>query len=108
MVTGSRSSNPKLFKEVIMTAAVTKFNGKIKVSVNEAGQVITTPTATEGFVGQLMDGVTTVLSTQEVPVGNGALVQRLLLVLGGNVLAVHSIEDNLGVSAFGKTFTVGK
>lgn len=91
-----------------MTAAATKFNGKIKVSINESGDVVTTPTATEGLIGQLLDGVTTVLSTQEVPVGNGALAQRLLLILGGNALAVHSIEGNFGVSALGKTFTVGK
>lgn len=91
-----------------MTAAVTKFNGKIKVSVNEKGEVVTTSTATEGLIGQLMDSVTTVLSTQELAVGNAALIQRLLLVLGGNVLAVQSTEGALGVSALGKTFTVGK
>lgn len=89
-------------------AAATKFNGKIKVSVDEAGLVTAVPTATEGLIQQLMDGVTTILSTQEVPVGNGALVQRLLLVLGGNAIATHSYEGKIGVAAFGKSFVVGK
>lgn len=90
------------------TAAATKFNGKVKITIDEAGQAVAVPTATEGLLSQLMDGVTTVLSTQEVAVGNGALVQRLLLVLGGNAIATHSYEGKIGVAAFGKSFTVGK
>lgn len=90
------------------TAAATKFNGKVKITINEAGQAVATPVATEGLIQQVMDGVTTILSTQEVAVGNGALVQRLLLVLGGNAIATHSFEGKIGVAAFGKSFVVGK
>lgn len=91
-----------------MTAAATKFNGKINVTIDGQGEAVATAVATEGLIGQLTDGVTTVLSTQEVPVGNGALFQRLLLVLGGNMLATHSFTDSIGVAALGKSFTLGK
>lgn len=90
------------------TAVATKFNGKVKITIDESGRVVANPNATEGLLSQLMDGVTTLLSTQEVAVGNGALVQRLLLVLGGNAIATHSYEGKIGVAAFGKSFTVGK
>ena len=90
-----------------MAAAATKFNGKVSVTIDSEGQAVCTATATEGLIGQLTDSITTVLSTQEVAVGNAALLQRLLLVVGGNVLATHSAEGKLGVSAFGKSFTIG-
>lgn len=90
------------------TAAATKFNGKVKITINEDGQAVATPIATEGLIQQVMDGVTTILSTQEVAVGTGALVQRLLLVLGGNAIATHSFEGKIGVAALGKSFVVGK
>lgn len=89
------------------TAVATKANGIVEVTVDSAGLATATFTPTDGIVGQVMDSVTTLLSTQKVAVGNAALIQRIVLPLAGNVLATQSETGKFGVSGFGKRFLIG-
>jgi hypothetical protein len=89
------------------TAVATKANGIVEVTVDSAGLATATFTPTEGIVGQFMDSITTLLSTQKVAVGNAALIQRIVLPLAGNVLATQSETGKFGVSGFGKRFLIG-
>lgn len=89
-------------------AAATKANGIVEVQIDETGAATAVYTPTEGIVGQLMDSLTSLFSTQKVCVGNAALIQRIMLPLAGNVLATHSETGKVGVSAFGKNFLVGE
>lgn len=89
------------------TAAATKANGIVEVQIDASGAASAVYTPTEGIVGQFMDSLTTLFSTQQVCVGNAALIQRIVLPLAGNVLATHSETSKIGVSAFGKNFLVG-
>lgn len=89
------------------TAAATKANGIVEVQIDASGAASAVYTPTEGIVGQFMDSLTTLFSTQKVCVGNAALIQRVVLPLAGNVLATRSETGKIGVSAFGKSFLVG-
>lgn len=90
------------------TQAATKFNGKVKVSIDSEGKVVCTPTATEGIFGQIMDGATGLLSTQDVVVGNGAIVQRLIAGGLGNGLAHYAHTGKIGVAVTNKfQFSLG-
>lgn len=80
-----------------------KANGIVSFDVAGAPQF----TPTDGIFGQLGDSVTTLLSTQKVPVGNAALVQRLGLFAAGNMLATHSATGRLGISVAGRAFLMG-
>lgn len=88
-------------------AAANKANGIVEVQIDAAGTATAVYTPTDGIVGQVMDSLTTLFSTQKVCVGNAALIQRIVLPLAGNVLATHSETGSVGVSAFGKNFLVG-
>lgn len=90
------------------TAAATKANGIVEVQISTDGSATAVYTPTEGLVGQIMDSLTTLFSTQKVCVGNAALIQRIVLPLAGNVLATHSETGHVGVSAFGKNFLIGE
>lgn len=90
------------------TAAATKANGIVEVQIDSTGTATSVYTPTEGLMGQFMDSLTTLFSTQRVCVGNAALIQRIVLPLTGNVFATHSETGKIGVSAFGKNFLVGK
>lgn len=89
------------------TAAATKANGIVEVQIGTDGSATAVYTPTEGIVGQFMDSLTTLFSTQRVCVGNAALIQRIVLPLAGNVIATQSETGKMGVSAFGKNFLVG-
>lgn len=89
------------------TAVATKANGIVEVKISAAGTATAEYTASEGILAQINDSVTTLFSTQKVPVGNAALIQRIILPLAGNVLATHSETNHYGVSAFGKKFLIG-
>lgn len=90
------------------TQAATKFNGKVKVSIDSEGKVICTPTATEGIFGQMLEGTTSLLSTQDVVVGNGAIFQRFLVGGLGNGLAHFAHTGKLGVAVTNKfQFSLG-
>lgn len=67
------------------------------------------PTFTEGagVMNYLTDALTTSISLNKAPVGYAALVQRVALAVGGNVLATASLTQRVGVSAFGKTIHFG-
>lgn len=88
-------------------AVATKANGIVEVQISEDGSATAVYTPTEGIVGQFMDSLTTLFSTQKVCVGNAALIQRIVLPLAGNAIATHSETGKIGVSAFGKSFFVG-
>lgn len=83
-------------------------HGKVTITTGTDGKPVATLVETTGLMSQAMDAVTTAISTQEVPVGNGALIQRLLLLVGGNMLATQSLSGSIGVSVAGKTFALGK
>ena len=90
------------------TAVATKANGIVQVTVDASGSATTTFTPTDSIMGQVMDSLSTLFSTQKVAVGNAALIQRIVLPLAGNVLATHSETGKFGVSGFGKKFLIGE
>ena len=76
---------------------ITKANGKVTVAVVD-GVVTPAFVATEGIFGQVMDGVTGLISTQTVNVGNGAIFERLFSGLLGNGLAHYAHTGKVGVA----------
>lgn len=77
-----------------------------KVAVSETG----TATFTEGagIVKYTTDALTTLFSLSEAPVGYASAVQKIGLVLAGNVIATQSLTGSFGVSALGRTLAKGR
>lgn len=76
---------------------ITKAHGKVTVTVVD-GVVTPTFVATDGIIGQVMDGATGLLSTQTANVGNGAVFERLFSGLLGNGLAHYAHTGKVGVA----------
>lgn len=74
---------------------ITKANGKVAVVVTD-GQVVSTFTPTDGVFGQMMDGITGLVSTQTVNVGAGAVFERLFSGAIGNGLAHYAHTGKVG------------
>lgn len=75
------------------------------VTVSEEG--VASFDASEGVIGYMTDALTTVLSTTKAPVGAPALVQRIGLAVGGNIIGIHSATGKLGMGALGKNIVFG-
>lgn len=76
---------------------ITKANGKVAVTV--VGGVVTPVfTATDGLIGQMIDGATGMISTQTVNVGNAAIFERLYAGVLGNGLAHYAHTGKVGVA----------
>lgn len=64
-------------------------------------------TASNGIVNYATDALSTLVSTNKAVVGYGAIVQRLALFAGGNMVGIHSATGRLGVGAFRKNIYFG-
>lgn len=69
-----------------------------------------TPTFVEGagVIKYASDALSTLFSSQTVAVGHAATVQKIALVVAGNMAGIHSATGKLGVGALGKNIYFGK
>lgn len=76
------------------------------ITVSEEG----VPTLVEGtgVVNYVTDALTTIFSSQKVAVGHAATVQKVALVVAGNMAGVQSTTGRLGVGALGRNIYFGK
>lgn len=61
-----------------------------------------------GILKYATDALSTVISTDKAVIGYGALVQKVGLFLGGNVVGIHSATGRLGMGALRKNIYFGK
>lgn len=61
-----------------------------------------------GLIDMASDALTTLVSTTRAPVGYTALLQRATLLVGGNLIGVHSASGRLGVGVAGKNMYFGR
>lgn len=61
-----------------------------------------------GIVKYVTDALTTLVSTDKAVVGYGAIVQKLALFVGGNMVGIHSATGRVGVGALRKNIYFGK
>lgn len=61
-----------------------------------------------GIVKYATDALTTLVSTDKAVVGYGAIVQKLALFVGGNMVGIHSATGRVGVGALRKNIYFGK
>lgn len=76
---------------------ISKAHGKVTVTVVD-GRVTTEFKATDGIIGQIVDGATGLISTQTVNVGNGVIFERLFSGALGNGLAHYAHTGKIGVA----------
>lgn len=76
------------------------------ITVSEEG----VPTLEEGTgaLNYVTDALTTVFSSQKVAVGHAATVQKVALVVAGNMAGVKSTTGRFGVGVLGKNIYFGK
>lgn len=61
-----------------------------------------------GVVSYATDALSTILSTDKAVIGYGAIVQKVALFLGGNVVGIHSATGRLGMGALRKNIYFGQ
>lgn len=76
------------------------------VKVSEEG--VATFEENAGVVGYLTDAASTLISTTSAPVGYAALVQKVGLVLVGNLAGIHSATGRMGFGVAGSNIFLGK
>lgn len=76
------------------------------VTIAEDGT--TTLTEGTGILNYATDALSTLFSSQKVVVGHAATLQKVALVVAGNVAGVHSATGKFGVGVLGKNIYMGK
>lgn len=60
-----------------------------------------------GATKMITNALTTLVSTTSAPVGYAALIQKVGLVVAGNMIGVHSTTGRLGVGVAGRNIQFG-